>query len=71
MERPQSPADLEFAAIADDFLAGYLAWRPGTGIALGYHEYDGKVTDYNRASLEAELTRLKSSTGMNTFDTSP
>ena len=46
--------------MADEYIAGYLAWRPQTGTALGLHEYDGKVTDYSQASLDAELARLKS-----------
>ena len=50
--------DAEFAHVADDFLAGYLAWRPQTGTALGLHEYDGKITDYSRTSLAAERARL-------------
>lgn len=54
-----SQHDQEFTRLADEFLAGHLAWRPGTGVALGLHEYDGKSTDYSRASLDAELARLK------------
>jgi uncharacterized protein (DUF885 family) len=53
-------ADADFARLADEYIAGYLAWRPQTGTSLGLHEYDGKVTDYSQASLGAELTRLKS-----------
>jgi uncharacterized protein (DUF885 family) len=49
-----------FARLADDYLAGYLAWRPQAGTALGFHQYDGKVTDFSQPSLDAELTRLKS-----------
>ena len=52
-------ADQEFKQIAEDFISGYLAWRPQTGTSLGLHEYDGKVTDFSRASLDAELARLK------------
>ena len=52
-------AEAAFAALADEFLAGYLAWRPQSGTALGFHEYDGQVTDYRRASIDAELARLK------------
>jgi uncharacterized protein (DUF885 family) len=52
--------DAVFARLADEYMAGYLAWRPQTGTALGFHEYDGKVTDYSQASLDAELARLKS-----------
>jgi uncharacterized protein (DUF885 family) len=52
-------ADAAFTKLADEYIAGYLAWRPQTGTALGLHEYDGKVTDYSHASLGAELARLK------------
>ena len=48
-----------FAKLADEFIAGSLAWRPQQGTYLGLHEYDGKVTDYSRPSLDAELARLK------------
>ena len=58
-ESAASKADAAFARLADEFLAGYLAWRPQTGTALGLHEYDGRITDYSRASLDAELARLK------------
>jgi len=53
-------ADAAFARLADEYIAGYLAWRPQTGTSLGLHEYDGEVTDYSQASLAAELARLKS-----------
>ncbi len=53
-------ADAAFVRLADEYISGYLAWRPQTGTALGLHEYDGKLTDYSRASVEAELGRLKS-----------
>jgi uncharacterized protein (DUF885 family) len=52
--------DAAFNRLADDYLAGYLAWRPQTGTSLGFHEYDGKMSDYRAASLDAELARLKS-----------
>jgi len=53
-------SDAEFQKLADDYLQGYLAWRPQTGTTLGFHEYDGKVTDFSRASLNRELERLRS-----------
>ncbi|MBI4664713.1 MAG: DUF885 domain-containing protein [Verrucomicrobia bacterium] len=52
-------ADAELDRLAEEFIDGYLAWRPQAGTALGLHEYDGKMTDYRRASLDAELDRLK------------
>ncbi len=51
--------DANFTRIANEFIAGYLAWRPGAGTSLGLHQYDGKLTDYSRASIAAELARLK------------
>lgn len=62
--------DKEFNWVAEDFIAGYLAWRPAEGVALGLHEYDGKVTDFARASLDAEVGRLKKfETSLNNLDT--
>src|SRR4051812_30286386 len=52
-------AEQDFSQISEEFLKGYLAWRPQTGTSLGFHEYDGKVTDFSRDSLNAELARLK------------
>lgn len=44
--------------LSQEYIHGYLAWRPATGTSLGLHEYDGKVTDYSRASIDAERERL-------------
>ncbi len=52
-------SDLAFERIADEYLSGYLAWRPQTGTSLGLHEYDGKVTDFSLASIDAERARLR------------
>jgi uncharacterized protein (DUF885 family) len=56
--RPVS-GDAAFQKLADDYLTGYLQWRPATGVALGYHQYDGKVTDLSKESMGKELGRLK------------
>jgi uncharacterized protein (DUF885 family) len=53
-------AGAAFARLTDEYIVGYLAWRPQTGTALGFHQYDGKVTDYSHRSLDAELARLRS-----------
>ncbi|HKX61169.1 MAG TPA: DUF885 domain-containing protein [Verrucomicrobiae bacterium] len=50
--------DRAFYRLADEYIAGHLAWRPATGVALGLHEFDGRVTDYSPASLQAERARL-------------
>ncbi|MBU6399761.1 MAG: DUF885 family protein [Verrucomicrobia bacterium] len=57
---PMNNGDAQFHQLADAYLDGYLAWRPQLGTGLGLHQYDGKITDYSHASLDAELARLKS-----------
>src|SRR5437870_4095417 len=52
--------DAAFTRLAEEYVQGYLAWRPQTGTSLGFHQYDGKLTDYSQTSLDAELRRLKS-----------
>jgi uncharacterized protein (DUF885 family) len=59
-QTPKTGAEARFARLSDEFIAGYLAWRPSTGTALGLHEYDGKTTDFSRASVSNELARLRS-----------
>ncbi|HMC28429.1 MAG TPA: DUF885 domain-containing protein [Verrucomicrobiae bacterium] len=51
--------DVAFDRFAADFVTGYLGWRPAEGVSLGLHEYDGRVTDFSRRSLDTELARLK------------
>src|SRR6476620_8316738 len=52
-------SDSDFPRLSEEFLVGYLAWRPQVGTSLGLHEFDGKVTDLDRPSWTAELARLK------------
>ena len=52
-------ADASFKKLSEDYINGYLDWRPAQGVGLGYHKYDGKFTDLSKASLDKELTRLK------------
>ncbi len=67
----QLGGDEAFQKISDSFLQGYLSWRPQTAVSLGYHEYDGKITNYSKASLNNELIRLKDyDQQLDAFDTS-
>src|SRR6266705_4088866 len=52
-------ADVEYEAVAEEYIKTYLAAHPLQGTALGLHEYDGKITDYSRLALDAELNRLQ------------
>jgi uncharacterized protein (DUF885 family) len=51
--------DAEYEAVAEEYVKTYLAAHPLQGTALGLHEYDGKISDYSRLALEAELSRLR------------
>jgi uncharacterized protein (DUF885 family) len=51
--------DAAYREIADEYLAGYLAWRPQEAVSLGLHEFDGRVTDLGRDSIERERARLR------------
>src|SRR5438067_3835371 len=50
--------DTEYEAVAEEYIKTYLAAHPLQGTALGLHEYDGKISDYSRLALDAELSRL-------------
>src|SRR5207247_7438323 len=52
-------ADAEYEAVAEEYIKTYLAAHPLEGTALGLHEYDGKISDYSRLALDAELSRLR------------
>jgi len=54
-----STADKTFQQLSDEFLQGYLNWRPQAGVALGFHEYDGRIADLSKVSVDNELKRLK------------
>jgi uncharacterized protein (DUF885 family) len=53
------PQDAEYDAVAEEYVKTYLAAHPLQGTALGFHEYDGKISDYSRLALDAELSRLQ------------
>lgn len=51
--------DEEYEGVAEEYIRGYLNARPLLGTSLGLHEYDGKVSDFSRLALDAELSRLR------------
>jgi uncharacterized protein (DUF885 family) len=54
-----SDGDKKFRQISENFLKGYLSWRPEMCVYLGFHEYDGKTSDLSMKSIDSELVRLK------------
>ena len=55
---PALKPDAELDNVADEFIRGYLAARPLHATALGFHEYDGRISEYTRLAIDAELARL-------------
>ncbi|MDQ6656416.1 MAG: DUF885 domain-containing protein [Verrucomicrobiota bacterium] len=51
--------DAEFEKVADEYVKGWLAAHPIHATSLGFHEYDGRINDFTRLSLDAELSRLR------------
>lgn len=58
-EKKTVSADADFQKLSEEYLDGYLGWRPQSGVRLGLHQYDGKITDYSKASIAGEVARLK------------
>ena len=52
-------ADAEFDKVADEYIKGWLAAHPITATQLGIHDFDGRISDFTRLALDAELSRLK------------
>ncbi len=55
----EAKEDAEFEKVAEEYLKGWLAANPMTASKLGLHEYDGRIRDFTRLSLDAELSRLR------------
>ena len=56
---PALTPDGELDSVAEEFIRGYLAAHPLQAVALGFHEYDGRINDFTRLSIDAELARLR------------
>lgn len=52
-------SDQEVDKVAEEYIKGWLAAHPIAATGLGFHEYDGRINDYTRLSIDAELSRLK------------
>ena len=51
--------DGEFDKVADEYIKGWLAAHPLQATSLGFHEYDGRINDFSRLAIDAELSRLR------------
>src|SRR5580704_1285607 len=48
------------AALVDRFFEAEFRFHPTEATADGFHQYDSKLEDYSRATIEAEIASLKS-----------
>lgn len=54
-----APPDAAWLAFVDGYLEAYFATHPGFAVVQGRHEYDGRLQDWSREGLDAEVARLK------------
>ena len=60
LSRAAEPStDAAFEKVAEEYIKGWLAAHPIAATGLGLHEYDGRINDHTRLSIDAELSRLK------------
>ncbi len=51
----------KFAALSDEYFDQvYFPYSPTIGTQVGYHQYDTKLEDFSRKSIDAEVAALKS-----------
>lgn len=55
----ESAQDAELDKVSEEYVKGWLAAHPITATSLGFHEYDGRINDFTRLSIDAELSRLR------------
>ena len=53
-----SPAQPAFDKLVDDYFDFYFQFHPTSGTQAGLHQYDGKLEDLSRSSVDAEATGL-------------
>lgn len=55
----RADANASFRALADQYFDQVtFAFNPSQGTSAGFHQYDAKLEDYNRANIEAEIAAL-------------
>ncbi|MEP6956915.1 MAG: DUF885 family protein, partial [Chthoniobacterales bacterium] len=50
--------ETELEKVTEEYVKGWLSAHPITATSLGFHEYDGRINDFTRLSIDAELSRL-------------
>jgi len=51
----QPATTTDFDKLVDQFFEGYFSFNPTQGTAAGFHQYDTKLEDYSKKSVDAEI----------------
>jgi hypothetical protein len=63
------PPASDFSKFVDEYFEARYAFRPTEGTAQGFHQYDTRLPDLSRRSIEARIAELKRElTRLNSFD---
>ncbi len=52
---PASPAQSAFDKLVDEYFDFYFQFHPTAGTQAGLHQYDGKLEDFSRSAIDAEI----------------
>jgi uncharacterized protein (DUF885 family) len=55
---PASPAQAAFNKLVDEYFDFYFQFHPTEGTQAGFHQYDGKLEDFSRSAIDAEIAGL-------------
>ncbi len=54
-------AQQEFRRVSDEYFDQvYFPYQPTAGTVTGYHQYDARLEDFSRATVDAEIAALNS-----------
>ncbi len=53
-----APAQAAFDKLVDEYFDFYFQFQPTAGTQAGFHQYDGKLEDFSRKGVDAEIAGL-------------
>ena len=53
-----TPLQTAFDSLVDEYFDFYFQFHPTAGTQAGFHQYDGKLEDFSRAGIDAEIAGL-------------
>ena len=56
---PTTNAPAQFDKLVDEYFNFYFEFHPTEATAAGFHQCDGKLEDYSRSAVDAEVVKLK------------